>query len=244
VFAIVEHKQGRTVLEVSARRLQTIADAPVQAKGSGYRIAHQIGLQNGCQVTKPDAIWAVRLELCGQPEGQPGLSDSSRAGHRDQSIGSYPVEQSAKFESAAYEAGELGWEVAAPSKARHRHPCIKLCAPHPSSNLASRAEAELIEDLFDVPLNCPFRQEESAGNLPIGKSERYKIGNFVCPAREPRFGAHRAILYLGNDGRTTVARTRSTSIQVRTGPFDFRKARLIVSGHLSACQGVFPVFGL
>jgi hypothetical protein len=112
VLAVVQHEQCRTVSEVFAHSLQTIAASALHTQRLCYSIAYELRLRNGREFAEPDAIWAVRLEFFSQPEGQPGFSDTTCARHCDQAIGGYKVEQSAKFQISAYEARELRREVA------------------------------------------------------------------------------------------------------------------------------------
>ena len=54
----------------------------------------------------------------------------------------------------------------------------------PSSHLCPRADAELVEDLLDVPLGGTARDEEPFRDLTIGKSVSDEAGHLPLPDRE------------------------------------------------------------
>jgi hypothetical protein len=52
------------------------------------------------------------------------------------------------------------------------HGRLDLRTAHPYSHLAARREAELVEDLLDVPLSGPLREKEALSDLAVGQPER------------------------------------------------------------------------
>ena len=74
------------------------------------------------------------------------------------------------------------------------HWCVDLRAAHPCSHLAARREAELVEDLFDMPFDRTLREKEPTRNITVGHTERDQLGYLLRSSRELHHLTHAAIL--------------------------------------------------
>ena len=136
----------------------------------------------------------VRLHFLCEPKREPGLACAAVTGHGYQAVGGDQVEEAAQFPIAAHERCELRRQITARPENWFRHWCVDLRAAHPCSHLAARREAELVEDLFDMPFDRPLREKEPTRNITVGHPERDQLGYLLRSSRELHHLTHAAIL--------------------------------------------------
>jgi hypothetical protein len=139
-------------------------------------------------------MWKVRLQLLGETERQPGLTRAAGASEGNQSVGCDQLEQVPYFPVAAHERGQLCGQVAAQPHAWFEYPRVNLRATNPGRDLTARGEAELVEDLFEVPLDGSLGDKEPTRNITVGHPERHQLGYLLRPSRELYYLAHAAIV--------------------------------------------------
>ena len=153
-------------------------------------------LSQRSQVYEPDSVRELLEHARRHSDGQPRFANAARSGEGEDAAP--PCQQFRHLGDLVFAADDvagMAWQV----MTRLNVGLVEgRGGRHPRCDLASRGEAQLVADLFDMPFRSSLGDEEPLSDLAVRQALSDELRHLTLTARERQGSVHNRILLLAN----------------------------------------------